>query len=466
VKAIRVPKLFLPWGLLAILLLCLTGCRDRRPHASGINLLIGDAALTAYFGGPVPVSLDANERTRIHLRFVWELLSARSDARLADTERAARRENLARLAEYIELGEFPVNDGHPDRNRPVFIDGRGRICAVGYLFATARGYEMARRVAARHKYDFISEIDDPALLAWARASGLTLTELALIQPSYPSVVSQRHVPPALTLDPWDGETHIEALTGLEIGGPPGGVLTTTLSAEWLAFVHRGQHDGTGFGVGPYVMAGAAFPLGDNPLPTAFSNTDVGMLHVSEHPDWGRLVLRAGAILPTAPTRPDARTLNARAVVPRVTDGVLRLPKASGARLSASPVFIIECLPYDTLGAPNGCALRLDGGADLYSSDGAPMRAAPRLNAAIGAWAPGGAFYLESATTYFPLSFASPALHSTLGGSVRFRLTRRRWYAPLQVGVGAVLPLTPELHGWSMLFDLRVTAGPATRFECC
>jgi hypothetical protein len=53
--------------------------------------------------------------------------------------------------------------------------------------------------------------------------------------------------------------------------------------------------------------------------------------------------------------------------------------------------ILDGLPNDTLGAPNDIVIRLDGGVDLYSSDGERTRAAPRWNAAVRAMYPGGPF---------------------------------------------------------------------------
>lgn len=449
------------WGL--ALLFLLWGGSTRRLHADGINLLIGDTALFARFGAAPPADLSATDRTRLHLEFVLALLGARPDAALDGRTRAARRTQLERLRAYVARGEFPRNDGHPDQYRPVFIDDRGRLCAVAYLFALDRGIEEARRIAGSHKYDFVAEIEDDALSAWSKASGLTRVELALIQPAYPSVVSRRHPAPPITLDRPDGESHVGLLTAPEVGGRPGGLVAMQLDAEWLGLVVRGEDEGTGFGFGPYVQAGVAVPTRGA---STFSNVDLGVVHVSEHPNWGRLIARAGAILPTAPGGTEAEATNARAVPARVADASLRLPRTTGARFSLSPLMILDWLPYDTLGAPNYIVIRLDGGTDIYAREGEPTRAAPRLNAAVGAMYPGGAFYLESATTYIALPLAEPAFHSTLAGSLRLRWNRGRWYSPFEAGLGAVVPLTPELQGMSLLFDVRITLGPATRFECC
>jgi len=454
---------FVSRALALLALLLVPACSARRLESHGINLVIGDAALVAFFAGSPPIALGAKERTRIHLEYVRRMLAAIPDAGLSATLRQARRTNLARLAPYIARGEFPRNEHHPDPFRPVFMDDGDRICAVGYLFAADRGLSEARRVASRYRHAFIAEIRDPELLAWARGSGLTLDELAMIQPSYPSVVSRRHPPPPITLDQQSGESHAGVQSGVEIGGPAGGVVGTSFDAEWLAIVRRGSKEGTGFGLGPYLGLGASLPTRPS---AALTNTDVGAVFVNEHPSWGRLVLHAGALLPTAPRAASPSAANARTVPMRLSDAVLHLPHAKGARLGISPIMILDWLPYDTLGAPNDIVIRLDGGVDLYSSDGASLRAAPRLNAAVGAMYPGGAFYLESVSTWLELPGEEPRLLSTLAGSFRLRWTRGRWYSPLEAGLGALVPLTRQLPGWSLLFDLRMTLGPATRFECC
>lgn len=143
-----------------------------------INSVIGEEAFKAAFDRP-PSSHDS-EYTRIHthLAYVEQLLRERGE------DDAQRRRSLDLLREYRLLGQFPRNHGYPDQRRPCFIDREGRICAVGYLVEKTAGLELAQHINDRHQYDYLSDMDDSQLLAWAETTGLTLEELAMIQPTY------------------------------------------------------------------------------------------------------------------------------------------------------------------------------------------------------------------------------------------------------------------------------------------
>lgn len=153
-------------------------------HTDSINLVLGDESFVARFGRlPTPAD-DEDLRIRVHLEYVLESLRRRSTAGLSPEARAARARSLERLAAYIQRGEFPRDDEHPDARRPTFIDSRGRICAVGYLLEQELGRQAAAAIAAGFKYAFVREIDSPVLNAWAASSGLTPEELEMIQPTY------------------------------------------------------------------------------------------------------------------------------------------------------------------------------------------------------------------------------------------------------------------------------------------
>lgn len=178
------PRLFVPLLLLAGLLSCGAPPEPARLHTDSINLVLGDESFVARFGRlPTPAD-DEDLRIRVHLEYVLESLRRRSTAGLSPEARAARARSLERLAAYIQRGEFPRDDEHPDARRPTFIDSRGRICAVGYLLEQELGRQAAAAIAAGFKYAFVREIDSPVLNAWAASSGLTPEELEMIQPTY------------------------------------------------------------------------------------------------------------------------------------------------------------------------------------------------------------------------------------------------------------------------------------------
>jgi hypothetical protein len=171
-------------ALLSLTALLCACAPDDDLHSTGTNLLLGDSAYAAWTGHDLPHDLTEQERVRTHLAFVEQHLQMLPTDHLTQAQRAARARHLARLREYWVAGRFPRNDGHPDARRPTFIDDTGAICAVGYLIEQELGRAVLADIAAHEKYDFIAQIDDPALHAWQPTSGLTMTELAMIQPSY------------------------------------------------------------------------------------------------------------------------------------------------------------------------------------------------------------------------------------------------------------------------------------------
>lgn len=169
----------MPW----LRVLCLTVLMTSTAFArrDGVNAVIGDESYIARFGVAPDARIDEDLRLRVHLAYVEQLLRARTPAVFDDARRAARARNLDLLHAYIERGEFPRNHTFAGR-RPHFIDEDGRICAVGYLIEQTAGRAAAEAVNAAHEWDYLDEID--GIEAWVAASGLTVEELAMIQPSY------------------------------------------------------------------------------------------------------------------------------------------------------------------------------------------------------------------------------------------------------------------------------------------
>lgn len=157
-----------------------------RPEAfrHAVNPLIGDASFIDRFGTPPPPGTDPWLRVSTHLSFVHDVLSRRDASALTPQQRDARRENLARLREYIDAGVFPLNERYRDQNRPCFIDDDGRICAVGYLVEQSAGRAVAERINTTFQYAFLSQMASPEIDEWIASSGLSRLELSLIQPCY------------------------------------------------------------------------------------------------------------------------------------------------------------------------------------------------------------------------------------------------------------------------------------------
>lgn len=99
-------------------------------------------------------------------------------------QRTVRRLLLAELRNYRLAGLFPKNPRFAEPT-PFFVDGRGMRCAVAHLLELGGEGELVQRIARERNNARVVELtDEPRLTAWLDASGLTLDEAALIQPSY------------------------------------------------------------------------------------------------------------------------------------------------------------------------------------------------------------------------------------------------------------------------------------------
>lgn len=149
-----------------------------------INAILHDESYIATFGAAPDETTHEQLRIQTHLYYVENLLRNATPAGLTAIQQANRMDILDMLHEYGEAGKFPVNKDYPGERRPCFIDDAGNICAVGYLVEQTKGRELAEAINAKHQYDFLLDMNEPAIAAWAREYGLTLEECAMIQPAY------------------------------------------------------------------------------------------------------------------------------------------------------------------------------------------------------------------------------------------------------------------------------------------
>lgn len=149
-----------------------------------INPVLHDVSYISTFGTLPDESVSETARIRTHLSYVQRLLSETPTGHLSEKQSTNRNQILSALQEYLVAEKFPVNSAYPGERRPCFIDDKGTICAVGYLVEQTRGREMAEVINKNHQYDFLLEMNEPALEAWAEEYGLTLEECAMIQPTY------------------------------------------------------------------------------------------------------------------------------------------------------------------------------------------------------------------------------------------------------------------------------------------
>ncbi|CAN5668566.1 hypothetical protein BH11MYX1_BH11MYX1_51770 [soil metagenome] len=151
-----------------------------------INPVIGDESFIARFGR-LPTRFD-DPRTRVasHVGYAARLLRARAIAPVSARRREQRPRVLDALDAYVAAARFP--DSETDRDlAPTFVDPSSQVrCAVAALVEVTAGTELMAALDRSHHNAYIADLaEDPRFAAWARSSGLTLEELAIIQPSYP-----------------------------------------------------------------------------------------------------------------------------------------------------------------------------------------------------------------------------------------------------------------------------------------
>ena len=150
-----------------------------------INPLLGDSSFVAAFGRPPTAQDDPAVRVATHLRHVATILRARGRTGAV----------MAALDDYIAAGAFPASEA-PWGLLPSFVDpDRGTRCAVAHLVETTAGTALVEALDRDHHHAYIATFaEDPRFVGWAETSGLTLEELAWIQPSYPYEPPPPNVP--------------------------------------------------------------------------------------------------------------------------------------------------------------------------------------------------------------------------------------------------------------------------------
>jgi antitoxin component YwqK of YwqJK toxin-antitoxin module len=176
-------KLLVPLSLLLASAAADAQPRESRGLRPGANHHLGDDGFVEKYGRE-PVPADGEKlRMKMHFAHVHALLSAKPATR---PELAKKRtELLGYLAEYMAKGITPKNH-HLNERTPVFIDDDDQICAVGYLIERSAGRALPEKIKRSHRFDFIEDIATamPEVRAWVESSGLSLDEVASIQPGY------------------------------------------------------------------------------------------------------------------------------------------------------------------------------------------------------------------------------------------------------------------------------------------
>jgi hypothetical protein len=123
-------------------------------------------------------------RLRRHFKSIERRLRTSNNKAKPESLNQQRVRHLGCLHEYWVLGQFPRNYDHLDQPIPCFIDRNACVCAVAHLLIASGYSELAHQIANQTNNAYITEMAFPALNDWVTQSGLTLHELALIQPTY------------------------------------------------------------------------------------------------------------------------------------------------------------------------------------------------------------------------------------------------------------------------------------------
>src|SRR6218665_1529408 len=164
-------------------------CKGQQ-HLQSVNALLHDESYSYFFCSLPNNQTNEHMRLQAHLYYTEQLLREKPVSHLSGKQAYNRALVLDLLNQYTGEAAFPVNLDHPGERRPCFIDVFGNICAVGYLIEQTKGREMAEAINRKHQYDFLLDMNEPAIAAWADEYGLTLEECAMIQPTYGPVQPQ------------------------------------------------------------------------------------------------------------------------------------------------------------------------------------------------------------------------------------------------------------------------------------
>lgn len=150
-------------------------------------LLLAALLAAAPAGATPPDDRRAAETARIqsHLLGAEREMESRDVSHLTSPQLEARGRALDALRRYRLAGRFPHNHRVPGARVPVFVDEHGTPCAMAYLIAESGRVELVRRIAATRNLALVRQLaNDPELVAWLRANGMTAAEAARVQPTY------------------------------------------------------------------------------------------------------------------------------------------------------------------------------------------------------------------------------------------------------------------------------------------
>ena len=129
------------------------------------------------------------QRVADHIQRAEAMAARRDTTELSYVQQLVRKLLLQALADYRADGRFPKNRDFMKRT-PYFIDADGTRCAMAHLMELGGERDLVAKIATERNNAYVRELaDEPALLAWLEAAGLSVEEAAAIQPSYCELVT-------------------------------------------------------------------------------------------------------------------------------------------------------------------------------------------------------------------------------------------------------------------------------------
>lgn len=118
-----------------------------------------------------------------HIQSLEKIFTEKNTNYLSTSQLIQRKKNIEVLNEYWKRRDCPKNYYLPYRN-PVFIDHEGRYCAVAYLMLKSGKEKFCKAVQKNNNFVYIKAIQNDEFANWQKESGLSIDELAWIQPGY------------------------------------------------------------------------------------------------------------------------------------------------------------------------------------------------------------------------------------------------------------------------------------------
>ncbi len=149
-----------------------------------VNAVLGDTSYLKKFGEFPTSETSEIDRIKTHLEYVEDLLRGESEVLLTEEKLKSRMMVLDYLHDYSQMQRYPKLPMDFGSRQPCFIDDNRILCAVAYLVTRTEGRGVAEAINSIHRFEYLLDMNDPALDNWAEKYGFSLRELAMIQPTY------------------------------------------------------------------------------------------------------------------------------------------------------------------------------------------------------------------------------------------------------------------------------------------